>query len=248
VDCSALVGTLLESELFGHVKGSFTSAIATKYGRFELANGGTIFFDEVANLSHEVQAKFLRVLQEREFSRVGSSQVVRVDVRVLAATNKDLLQAMKAGTFREDLYYRLSVLPIVIPPLRQHKKDIPLLAEHFLEKYNRKRKRGIRGLSPEAMEYLMRYDWPGNIRELENAIERAVVLSPGDMLEADMFSYLCEREDETSEAIPSLSLVERKHIILALRHAKGNKTLAARLLGIHRKTLWRKLKEHKVKT
>jgi two-component system response regulator HydG len=169
-------------------------------------------------------------------------------VRVLAATNKDLLQAMKAGTFREDLYYRLSVLPIVIPPLRQHKKDIPLLAEHFLEKYNRKRKRGIRGLSPEAMEYLMRYDWPGNIRELENAIERAVVLSPGDMLEADMFSYLCEREDETSEAIPSLSLVERKHIILALRHAKGNKTLAARLLGIHRKTLWRKLKEHKVKT
>jgi transcriptional regulator with GAF, ATPase, and Fis domain len=241
------VGTLLESELFGHVKGSFTGAIATKYGRFELANGGTIFFDEVGNLSLEVQAKFLRVLQEREFNRVGSSQVVRVDVRVLAATNKDLLQATKAGAFREDLYYRLSVLPITIPPLRQHKGDVPLLAQHFLEKYNRKRKREIRGVSPEAMDYMMRYDWPGNVRELENAIERAVVLSPGDMLEGDMFSYLCEREDETSGAIPSLSLVERKHIILALQHAKGNKTLAARLLGIHRKTLWRKLKEHKVK-
>lgn len=245
VDCSALVGTLLESELFGHVKGSFTGAIATKYGRFELANGGTIFFDEVGNLSPEVQAKFLRVLQEREFSRVGSTQVVRVDVRVLAATNKDLLQATKTGSFREDLYYRLSVLPITIPPLRQHKEDIPLLARYFLNKYNQKRKREIRGISPEAMDCLMAYDWPGNVRELENAIERAVVLSPTDILEAEMFSYLCKTISPTEKSVKPLTLatLEREHILRVLRETKGNKVRAAKLLGIDRKTLWRKLKQ-----
>ncbi len=245
VDCSALVGTLLESELFGHVKGSFTGAIATKYGRFELANGGTIFFDEVGNLPLEVQAKFLRVLQEREFSRVGSSQVVRADVRVLAATNKDLLQATKAGAFREDLYYRLSVLPLTVPPLRQHKEDVPLLARHFLERYNRKRKRAVRDVSAQAMKYLMQYDWPGNVRELENAIERAVVLSTGDTIEADMFSYLCTTlpDDRRADESRLLASLERDHILRVLREAKGNKARAARLLGIHRKTLWRKLKE-----
>ncbi|GAI42815.1 unnamed protein product, partial [marine sediment metagenome] len=177
VDCGSLVENLFESELFGHVKGSFTGATATKYGRFELANGGTLFFDEIGNVSTNIQTKLLRVLQEREITKVGSSQIVKVDVRIIAATNRDLQKTVKAETFREDLFYRLSVVPITLPPLRQRRDDILLLANHFLSKYNKKRGKNIKAISDRAMKALVEYDWPGNVRELENAIERAVVLT-----------------------------------------------------------------------
>ncbi|MBM4078366.1 MAG: sigma-54-dependent Fis family transcriptional regulator, partial [Planctomycetes bacterium] len=244
VDCCALVGTLFESELFGHVKGSFTGALATKHGRFELANGGTIFFDEIGNLSLDLQAKLLRVLQEREFSRVGSTQPTQVDVRVIAATNKDLLAATRAGAFREDLYYRLSVLPITVPPLRRRREDIPLLAEYFIEKYSRKRKREIRGITADAMGILMAYDWPGNVRELENAIERAVVLAANETLDRGLFAHFSNLPHRSPESEPSATLeaLEKEHILQVLAEVGGNKTLAAKRLGIDRKTLWRKLR------
>jgi len=164
VDCGSLVESLFESELFGHVKGSFTGATATKYGRFELANGGTLFFDEIGNVSLNVQTKLLRVLQEREITKVGSSQIVKVDVRIVAATNKDLSEAVKAGTFRDDLFYRLSVIPIALPPLCERRGDIQLLANHFLAKYNKKRGKNIKAISDIAMKALVEYDWPGNVR------------------------------------------------------------------------------------
>ncbi|MBW1679155.1 MAG: sigma-54-dependent Fis family transcriptional regulator, partial [Deltaproteobacteria bacterium] len=173
VDCSVLVETLLQSELFGHVKGSFTGAIQAKYGSFELANGGTFFFDEIVNLSLDIQAKLLRVIQEKEIKPVGSERTMRVDVRIIAATNQDLSQAIARKTFRDDLYYRLNVVPIHIPPLKERREDIPLLVSYFLKKYNKKRKTPITKVEPETMNFLMSYNWPGNVRELENGIERA---------------------------------------------------------------------------
>ena len=190
VDCGGLVESLFESELFGHIKGSFTGATETKYGRFEVADGGTVFLDEVGNISMNIQAKLLQAIQEKEITRVGSTKAIKVDVRIIAATNQDLLQGIKEGTFREDLFYRLSVVPIALPALRERKEDIPLLVKYFLIKYNKKREKNVTGISKEAMKILTGYDWPGNVRELENVIERAVVLARSRVIEpSDLWYY-----------------------------------------------------------
>jgi Nif-specific regulatory protein len=186
VNCGALPETLLESELFGHVKGSFTGALRDRQGRFELANGGTLFLDEVAEMSPRLQVKLLRVLQNGQFEPVGAERTIRVDVRVVAATNRDLRAEMAAGRFRDDLYYRVNVIPIHLPPLRERRKDIPPLIDHFLELYNAREKRQVTRLSREVLDLMLQYPWPGNVRELENCIERAVVMSPGDALSVDL--------------------------------------------------------------
>jgi two-component system, NtrC family, response regulator HydG len=243
VDCGALVGTLFESELFGHIKGSFTGATSMKYGRFELADGGIIFFDEIANVSPDIQVKLLRVIQEREFTRVGATQVIKTNVRILAATSRNLPDEIREGRFREDLFYRLCVVPIVLPPLRQRREDIPLLADHFLRKHSPRRGNNMRGINPDAMELLVKHDWPGNVRELENAIERAIILAKGDVITpADLIYYgpLTKPEADTDGLSP-LTSVEKEHIVRALRHHAGNRTAAAKTLGIDRKTLWRKI-------
>jgi len=250
VDCGSLVENLFESELFGHVRGSFTGATETKYGRFELANGGTLFFDEISNVSLNIQAKLLRVLQEREVTKVGSSQVVKVDVRIIAATNKDLVDAVKAGTFREDLFYRLSVVPMTLPPLRGRRGDIPLLANHFLKKYNSKRGKNITAISKPALDALTEYDWPGNVRELQNAIERAVVLTENEVIEpADLLYYGLSAEPVNSDVgqIRSLVDLERNHIAKTLKSFDGHKGKTAKVLGIDRKTLRIKLKTYGIK-
>jgi len=248
VDCGSLVENLFESELFGHVKGSFTGATATKYGRLELANGGTVFFDEIGNISMNVQTKLLRVLQEREITKVGSTQVIKVDVRVIAATNKDLQKAVQAGAFRDDLFYRLSVVPITLPPLRERRDDIPLLAKYFLKKYNQKRKKNVHAISTKAMKALVEHNWPGNVRELENAIERAVVLTENDTIEpSDLLYY-----GLNASAIPEsdmdgprrLADVEKEHIARMLKMFGSHKGKTAKWLGIDRKTLRSKLRRY----
>jgi len=246
VDCGTLVETLFESELFGHVKGSFTGADANKIGKFELAQNGTLFFDEISNIGLEVQAKLLRAVEERKISKVGSHRVTTVDVRIIAATNKDLNKAIKDGTFREDLFYRLNVVLIQMPPLRERKNDIPLLVQHFLDKYNARLKKEVRGISPDALDLMVRHDWPGNVRELENTMERLVVLSPGPYLKpADLvfagtiLSPAAETPDGTS-----LKDLERNHIIQTLQRCDGHKSETARALGIDRKTLREKLKRY----
>jgi DNA-binding NtrC family response regulator len=252
VDCGALVETLFESELFGHVKGSFTGAHVTKHGRFEVANGGTIFLDEISNISLSIQAKLLRVIQEREVMRIGSSKPIKVDVRLIAATNENLAGCVKNGKFREDLFYRLSVVPLHLPPLRDRKEDIPLLIDHFLHKYNRRSKKQIVGLSQDVLKALMKYDWPGNIRELENTIERAVVLSKSDEIELDALVYhgissgssLLSPVDGTYR---SLEEVEKEYIKTVLHARHGNKSQAAKVLGIDRKTLITKIKKYHIR-
>jgi DNA-binding NtrC family response regulator len=247
VDCGTLVETLFESELFGHVKGSFTGASANKIGKFELAQGGSLFFDEISNISLEVQAKLLRAVQERKISRVGSHRVITVDVRIIAATNRDLAQAIRSGTFREDLFYRLNVVSIHIPPLRQRKADIETLINHFLTKYNRQLKKAVQGFTPEAMDLLKEYNWPGNVRELGNTVERLVVFSVGPYLELSDLAFsgvdFCPASD--NEAI-SLKDMERDHILRILQQCEGRRTDTARLLGIDRKTLREKLKRYQI--
>jgi two-component system response regulator HydG len=247
VDCGTLVETLFESELFGHVKGSFTGADANKIGKFELAQNGTLFFDEISNIGLEVQAKLLRAVEERKISKVGSHRVITVDVRIVAATNKDLSKAIKDGTFREDLFYRLNVVLIQMPPLRERKGDIPLLVQHFLERYNARLRRDLRGITPEALDLLVRHDWPGNVRELENTVERLVVLSTGPYLEpADLaFAGTILKPSGESSAV-SLRDLERDHILLTLQRFEGHKSEAARALGIDRKTLREKLKRYNI--
>jgi DNA-binding NtrC family response regulator len=248
VDCGTLVETLFESELFGHVKGSFTGADANKVGKFELAQNGTLFFDEISNIGLEVQAKLLRAVEERKISKVGSHRVITVDVRIIAATNKDLTKSIKDGSFREDLFYRLNVVLIQMPPLRERKNDIPLLVQYFLEKYNARLRKDIRGISPDALELLVRHDWPGNVRELENTVERLVVLSPGPYLEpADLVfagTILTPAAEASTEA--SLKDLERHHIIQTLQRHDGHKSETARALGIDRKTLREKLKRYDI--
>jgi two-component system, NtrC family, response regulator HydG len=248
VDCGTLVETLFESELFGHVKGSFTGADANKIGKFELAQNGTLFFDEISNIGLEVQAKLLRAVEERKISKVGSHRVITVDVRIIAATNKDLTKAIKDGTFREDLFYRLNVVLIQMPPLRERKSDIPLLVQHFLEKYNARLRRDIHGISPDALDLLVRHDWPGNVRELENTMERLLVLSPGPYLEpADMVFAGTILTPATEAAVgTSLKDLERDHIIQTLQRYDGHKSETARALGIDRKTLREKLKRYNI--
>jgi Nif-specific regulatory protein len=238
VNCAALAETLLESELFGHEKGAFTGAISMKKGRLEFADGGTVFLDEIGELSPALQVKLLRVLQEREFERVGGTKTIRVDIRLIAATNKDLEQAIAEGTFRQDLFYRLNVVELAMPPLRQRPEDITLLANYFASKHGEKCNRKIFGVSPEAQSRLQSYEWPGNVRELENAIERAVVLGTTDHILAEDLPEATS-ESEASGTRSTARYHEavtqtKKHIILtAMDQAKGNYTEAAKLLGVH---------------
>ncbi len=249
VDCGALVESLFESELFGHVKGSFTGAYETKHGRFEVANGGTIFFDEISNISLNIQANLLRVIQEREVIRVGSSKPIKVDIRIIAATNENLADAVRQGKFREDLFYRLSVVPIHIPPLRERKEDIPLLVEHFLQKYNKRAKKQIISVSDQVINLLMEYDWPGNIRELQNTIERAVVLSKGNEIETENLLYhgisvRAEFGYSNERGFRTLEEIEKDYIRTVLQAQSGNKGKTSEILGIDRKTLWTKIKKY----
>ena len=248
VDCSALAEGLLETELFGHTKGAFTGAVADKRGLFEVAGGGTCFLDEIGEVSPGVQARLLRVLQEREVRRVGGTDRFKVDVRVIAATNKDLGALVADGKFREDLFYRLSVVTISLPPLRERREDIPLLARHFLEAYADVNARPACRITPEAMARLVAYDWPGHVRELQHAVEQAAALSASSLLSPeDLPRKLVDAvEGGGAAAAPPLSLQEvvKGHLRRALKEAGWNKKLAAQLLGIHRRTLYRLTKRH----
>ncbi len=251
INCAALTETLLESELFGHEKGAFTGANRRKEGCFFHAHGGSLFLDEVSEMSLKMQVKLLRVLQEREITRVGGEQVVKVDVRVIGATNRDLLKLVNEGSFREDLYYRLNVVGLEIPPLRERKEDIPLLAQHFLEMFSSKNQKNLKGFSPRAMDLLIRYDWPGNVRELMNAVERGVVLSQSEYLDDNDLRINHGFSQPPAEHLPGfdqtdvlLEEVEKETILKTLASTAGNKSEAARRLGITRKTLHKKLKKY----
>jgi len=248
VNCAALPETLLESELFGHEKGAFTGAVAARKGRFELADGGSLFLDEIGDLPLHLQVKLLRVLQEREFERVGSSRPVAVNVRLLAATHRDLEALVRAGRFRDDLYYRINVVSISLPPLRERREDIPLLLDHFVEKFSRRNGKRIGGLTREAREALLRYDYPGNVRELENLVERAVILTRDEVIGLeDLPLGVKEREGETSGETSLTVLVEgleRRMIREALARADGVQTQAAEILGISERVLRYKLKKY----
>jgi transcriptional regulator with GAF, ATPase, and Fis domain len=238
INCAALTETLLESELFGHERGAFTGAIAQKRGQLEMANGGTIFLDEMGELSPALQSKLLRVLQERDFMRVGGTRSITLNIRVIAATNKDLQNATQDGTFRQDLYYRLNVVSITMPPLREHKEDIPQLANYFAAKYAEKCNRRIHGISPEAQPVLLEYNWPGNIRELENAIERAVALGSSELiLLEDLPETLLETPSPSalrgSTYHEAIRQIKRQLIVSAMDQSEGNFTEAAKLLGVH---------------
>ncbi len=244
IDCGALTDTLLESELFGHEKGAFTGAIKQKIGRFELADGGTLFLDEIANMSPTLQQRLLRVLQERQFERVGGTRTMKVDVRVLAATSKDLEEAVRNGHFRDDLFYRLHVVPIKLPPLRERTEDIPVLAAHFLSTFAAQNKRHIKGISSEAFRLFMDYHWPGNVRELENTIECAVVMCRAESIQVrDLPARIRTRPDKMP-ATYRLSENERLLIVEVLEITRGNIRGAAQLLEISRTTLYSKMKKH----
>jgi two-component system response regulator HydG len=250
VSCAALPETLLESELFGHERGAFTGALARKAGRFQLADGGTLFLDEVNVMSSTTQVKLLRVLQEREFEPLGSTKTSHVDIRLITATNKELEAEVKEGRFREDLFYRLNVVPIHLPPLRERKEDIPLLAEHFFRLYQEKNKKSMKGFLPKTIDTLMRYDWQGNIRELENVIERAVLLCRSEYITPKDLPPPLQGEEVGEQSIISipqgmtLEQVEKEAIIQTLEETGGNRTQTAQILGISRKTLQNKLKEY----
>ncbi len=252
VNCSAIPESLLESELFGHEKGAFTGAVSSRKGLFEEANGGTIFLDEIGDMSLAMQAKLLRVLEEKEIRAVGSDKPKKVDVRVIAATHKDLEKAVKEGTFREDLFYRLNVIPIYLPELRERVEDIPLLVEYFLKKYNEEAKKNVR-ISKEALACMMKYSWPGNVRELENLIERLVVLSTGDEIRVeDLPEHIrvCKAETIVEELTLgdkiTLEELEKRYILKVLRETGWHKSNAAKILGIDRRTLYRKIEEYKL--
>jgi two-component system, NtrC family, response regulator AtoC len=259
VDCGALTETILESELFGHVRGAFTGALADKKGVFEEAQGGTCFLDEIGGISSNMQAKLLRVLQEHEIRRVGGKDWVKVDVRVVAATNHNLAEAVSKGEFRQDLYYRLDVVTIHLPPLRERVDDIPLLARHFLQRYGEESGKSISGISDKAMELLCRYSWPGNIRELENAVEQAVALSyqpiltPDDFPEAvrnpaaaKPFGNGSQNDQFLFRDAPSLEEVKKRYVLHVLRHNQGNVSRSARVLNIDRRSLYRMLARFKI--
>ncbi len=256
VNCAALAENLLESELFGHEKGSFTGAVARRIGRFEAAHGGTLFLDEIGELSPGTQVKLLRVLQEHEFERVGGNDTIKTDVRIIAATNRDIERAIREDRFREDLYYRLNVVSIVIPPLRQRKEDIPGLMEHFIKKYGKENRKDVSGLSVEARDLLMRYDYPGNVRELENIVERAVVLSKrGIITAADLPIHVRTPAGDGTAAGNALSgslnqtldTVERGLILEALKSSGGIQTKAAERLGVSERVLRYKMKKFRIR-
>jgi len=249
VNCAAIPDTLLESELFGYVKGAFSGAHGTKKGLFEEAHGGTLFLDEIGEFPLQLQPKLLRVLQEEEIRRLGDTKTVKIDVRIITATSRDLGQDVRQGSFREDLYYRLNILPVHIPPLRDRKEDIKLLIEHFLQKYNQKLNRKIKGVSPSAMSEILEYPWPGNVRELENVIERAMILTDSEYIQRIDLS-LRENDFRMNTLIDSLSLeeawqrLEKAYIEKALSKTDGNRTQAAKLLGLSRRALLYKLKQY----
>jgi two-component system response regulator AtoC len=257
INCSAIVDTLLESELFGHEKGAFTGAVSAKAGKFELAEDGSIFLDEIGELSQNLQAKLLRVLQERELERVGGVKRIPVRARILAATNRDLAREVEAGRFREDLYQRLKVVTLSIPPLRERREDIPLLVEHLLVKINQRLHKNLRRVPRDTLEKLMARTWPGNVRELENVLTRAAVLSQGDMLLEEHLVEPAPATDARPAAsppaagrvdgqIPTLDEVEREHIERVFAMTKGHKGRTCQILGISRPTLERKLRKYRL--
>ena len=251
LNCAAISEGLLESELFGHERGAFTGAVRRREGRFSQAHRGTLFLDEISEMSMAMQAKLLRVIQEKEFTRVGGEEVLTVDVRIITATNRDLLAEVQQGNFREDLYYRLNVINLKVPPLRERREDIPLLAEHFLKMFSAKNDKAIKGFTPQAMDRLIRYRWPGNVREMMNAVESAVVLSDSEYIsESDLSLLHAELPSQEAAAPVSADLpleeVEKTTILKTLEISGGNKSEAARKLGITRATLHKKLKKYRV--
>jgi DNA-binding NtrC family response regulator len=244
VSCAALPENLLEVELFGAEKGAYTDAHQRRMGRFELAHGGTLFLDEIGDITPAMQVKLLRVLQERQFERVGGVETISVDVRLIAATNQDLLAEDRNPPFRRDLYYRLNVIPIEVPPLRERRGDIALLAQAFLERFSAELNRPLKGFTPEALKVLQTYRWPGNVRELENAIERAMVLSSGDELDASDFDFLRSPRSSQRSHLPTLEEMEQEYIRDVLRITRSNKNKAAEILGVHRETLYNKIKKY----
>jgi DNA-binding NtrC family response regulator len=244
VSCGAIPDNLIESEMFGYESGAFTGAVSQRKGKFELANGGTLFLDEVSKLDSNFQVNLLRTLEQKAFMRVGGSELIKSDVRLISSTNIDMKQSIESGEFREDLYYRLSVVSIELPPLRERKEDIPILAELFLLKFNEENHREVTGFSTEANDFLMRYDWPGNIRELENAIERAVILSKGNVIEVADLSPQSSYAQPHVPAGKTMREIEKNHIYNVLNEAGGNCSEAARLLGISRMTLYNKIKAY----
>ena len=246
VSCAALPDTLLESELFGYEKGAFTGAIKKKEGRFELADGGTLFLDEIGDLPVETQVKLLRAIESKEFERLGGKETIKVDVRIISATNQNLQKKIQEKSFREDLYYRLNVISIFIPPFRERREDIIPLVKHFIEKANKECGKNIKGITPRAKDILLSYDWPGNVRELENIIERAVVLSRGEAIDAEDLSSLSfsRTKEEILSANLSLKELEKKHILNVLEKTSWNLGKASEILGIHRNTLRLKMREY----
>ncbi len=251
INCAALAPTLLESELFGHEKGSFTHAINKKVGRFELADEGTLLLDEIGEMDPGLQSKLLRVLQEKEFERVGGTKPIKVDARIISTTNRDLERAIAEGRFREDLYFRLNVIPVKILPLRDRKEDVPALAQHFLKKYNHENSKNVKKIHPDAMRLLMGHSWPGNVRELENCIERAVVLCAGDTVTPDYFAFPVHRPRAVSADglyLPenvTVAEAERLLILHTLKKCDNNKTRTAEILDISVRTLRNKFKEYR---
>jgi transcriptional regulator with PAS, ATPase and Fis domain len=253
VNCAALPETLLETELFGHEKGAFTGALRQRKGRFESADRGTLFLDEIGDLPLSVQIRLLRVIQERQFERVGGNATISVDVRLICATHEDLKESIQKGAFREDLYYRLNVVPLVMPPLRERREDILLLAEHFIAKYARKMGKEVAGLSEEAKSLLLQYPFPGNIRELENLLERAIALIKGNIIQiGDLPEEVCDQASAAKSICrqirgsrplsQAVGLFEKEYIQSVLEITKGKKGQAAEILGISRKSLWEKIK------
>ncbi|RMF89998.1 MAG: sigma-54-dependent Fis family transcriptional regulator [Nitrospinota bacterium] len=248
-DCTAIPEGLMESEMFGHVKGAFTSAATERDGVFQLANGGTLFLDEIGELNIPLQAKLLRVIQCREFRKVGGTRPIKVNVRLIAATNKDLHAAVKNGTFREDLFYRINVIPITLPPLRERREDIPLLIDFFIQKFNAENDKAIRGVTPRTLQRLIQYEWPGNVRELENTIERAVVMAEGEWIDDRALPW----QEEKPNVLPllprfqPLAQVEKAYIREVLQAVGGNKRQAARILQISPTTLYHKLRSSQAK-
>ncbi len=257
INCPAIPSTLLESELFGHEKGAFTGAIRSKEGKFEIADNGTVFLDEIGDLSVDLQVKILRVIQNKEFERVGGLKTIKTNARIIAATNSNVEKAVQEGKFREDLYYRLNVLPIYVPSLRERKEDIPKLVEHFLDTTSKREGKTFDPLSPEVMNSLMDYQWPGNIRELENVVERAVILSKSNVLRSSDFSMQYsippQQQEQLTQVAPSSTIttaptslkdIEYKNMIEALHKTSGNVSKTAKMLGISRDTLYRKMKKY----
>ena len=244
LNCCTLLENLMESELFGHEKGAFTNACDVKNGLVETAEGGTLFLDEIGEMPVALQAKLLRFLDSGEFRRVGANKTLQADVRIITATNRNLSEAIKRGNFREDLFYRLNVINIEIPPLRERKEDIKLLAEYFIGKYGRKISKDITAIAPEAAEILFNYDWPGNVRELENVIERAVILCESDVITGEYLAVTGNALPERRDGFPKLQEIEKDYILTVLKQTGGNQTKASKLLGVDRKTLYHKLKRY----